>query len=203
MKNNQWKKRQQKDIYVKNAKKQGYVSRSAFKLLEIDNKYKLIKNSNLILELGSAPGGWSQVIIKLKKNNQKLVCVDQLPMKIINNKNYHFINDDFTKKETINSIKKKYKNKFNLILSDLAPNTTGHSATDHHRIINIAEEVIYYNSIFLKLEGNSVIKIWQGNNQNEIYKKLSNIFNIVEYFKPDSSRKESSEIYLICLGYNK
>ena len=129
MKTKEWHNRKSKDVYIKKASKLGFVSRSAFKLIEIEKKYKLIKLSKYILELGSSPGGWTQVISNAKTNQDySLICIDKNDLEISTNKNIFFIKAKFSNNvDTINKIKKLYKKKFDLILSDMSPNTTGHS----------------------------------------------------------------------------
>ena len=194
MKSKNWINRQKNDQYVKKAKQLGYVNRAAFKLEEIENKFKLIKNSKEILELGSSPGGWTQVILD-QKNDINVTCFDLLDMKI-NNKRITFIKEDFLK-YNFRSLNKK----FDLVISDVAPNTTGHKSTDHLRISQIIYEVINKLEIVLKNKGSLIFKIWKGEEEREIIKRLTFLFKIVDYFKPKSSRKESSEIFVIAKDF--
>ena len=194
MKSKNWVNRQKNDQFVKKAKQLGYINRAAFKLEEIEQKYKIIENSKEILELGSSPGGWSQVILNynLKTN---ITCFDLLDMKM-NNQRIAFYREDFLKYNFTN-----LKNKFDLVLSDVAPNTTGHQSTDHLRISQLIYEVIDRLEIILKKQGSFIFKIWKGEEEKEIIKMLKKIFDKVEYFKPKSSRQESSEIFIISRGF--
>ncbi len=194
MKSKNWVNRQKNDQFVKKAKQLGYISRAAFKLEEIEQKYKIIEHSREILELGSSPGGWTQVILNY---NQKanITCFDLLDMKI-NNQSISFFKEDFLKHNFTN-----LKNKFDLVLSDVAPNTTGHQSTDHLRISQLIYEVIDRLEIILKKQGSFIFKIWKGEEDKEIIKILKKIFDKVEYFKPKSSRQESSEIFIISRGF--
>ena len=141
MKTKEWHRRQNKDLYVKKALKEGFVSRSAYKLIEIENKYKILKSSNSILELGSSPGGWTQVIMKIKeKDDYKLISIDKLDLNISLTNRIIFIKGDFVDENIHKKIQNNYINKFNLILSDMSPNTIGHSNTDHLRIIEMSYE---------------------------------------------------------------
>ena len=194
MKSKNWVNRQKKDQFVKKAKQLGYVNRAAFKLEEIEQKYNIIENSKEILELGSSPGGWTQVILN-NNTNPKITCFDLLDMKI-NNQDIIFYREDFLK-YNFNNI----KNKFDLVLSDVAPNTTGHQSTDHLRISQLIYEVIDRLEIILKNQGSFIFKIWKGEEEKEIIKMLKKIFDKVEYFKPKSSRQESSEIFIISRGF--
>ena len=194
MKSKNWVNRQKNDQFVKKAKQLGYINRAAFKLEEIEQKYKIIEGSKEILELGSSPGGWTQVILNynLKTN---ITCFDLLDMKM-NNKRIAFYREDFLKYNFTN-----LKNKFDLVLSDVAPNTTGHQSTDHLRISQLIYEVIDRLEIILKKQGSFIFKIWKGEEEKEIIKMLKKIFDKVEYFKPKSSRQESSEIFIISRGF--
>lgn len=194
MKSKNWVNRQKNDQFVKKAKQLGYINRAAFKLEEIEQKYKIIENSKEILELGSSPGGWTQVILNYNSKTN-ITCFDLLDMKI-NNQRIAFFKEDFLKYNFTN-----LKNKFDLVLSDVAPNTTGHQSTDHLRISQLIYEVIDRLEIILKNQGSFIFKIWKGEEEKEIIKMLKKIFDKVEYFKPKSSRQESSEIFIISRGF--
>ncbi len=194
MKSKNWITRQKNDQFVKKAKQLGYINRAAFKLEEIEQKYKIIEHSKQILELGSSPGGWTQVILNYNAKTH-ITCFDLLDMKIIN-QNITFYREDFLKYDLIN-----LKKKFDLVLSDVAPNTTGHQSTDHLKISQIIYEIIKRLQIILKNKGSFIFKIWKGEEEKEIIKNLKNIFDKVEYFKPKSSRQESSEIYIVSKGF--
>ena len=195
MKSKTWIYRQKNDQFVKKAKQMGYVNRAAFKLEEIEQKFRIIENSSEILELGSSPGGWTQVIIN-SNSKVKITCFDILDMKI-KNENITFLKEDFLKYDFENLNKK-----FNLILSDVAPNTTGHKSTDHLRISQLIFEIIENLELILKNKGSFIFKIWKGEEEKEIIKKLKSIFEKVEYYKPNSSRQESSEIFIIAREFN-
>ena len=194
MKSKNWVNRQKNDQFVKKAKQLGYINRAAFKLEEIEQKYKIIEQSREILELGSSPGGWTQVILNYNSKTN-ITCFDLLDMKI-NNQRIAFFKEDFLKYNFTN-----LKNKFDLVLSDVAPNTTGHQSTDHLRISQLIYEVIDRLEIILKKQGSFIFKIWKGEEEKEIIKMLKKIFDKVEYFKPKSSRQESSEIFIISRGF--
>ena len=194
MKSKNWVNRQKNDQFVKKAKQLGYINRAAFKLEEIEQKYKIIEHSREILELGSSPGGWTQVILNYNSKTN-ITCFDLLDMKI-NNQRIAFFKEDFLKYNFTN-----FKNKFDLVLSDVAPNTTGHQSTDHLRISQLIYEVIDRLEIILKKQGSFIFKIWKGEEEKEIIKMLKKIFDKVEYFKPKSSRQESSEIFIISRGF--
>ena len=190
MKSKTWIYRQKSDQFVKKAKQLGYVNRASFKLEEIEQKYKIIVNSKDVLELGSSPGGWTQVVTNTNPI-VKVTCFDLLEMKY-KNQNVEFFKEDFLN-FNFNSLKKN----FDLILSDIAPNSTGHQSTDHLKISQLIYEIIDKLDIILKNKGTFIFKIWKGREEKEIIKKLKSLFNKVEYFKPKSSRQESSEIFII------
>ena len=190
MKSNSWLNRQKKDIFIKDAKSQGYISRAAFKLIEIENKYNLISKSNNILELGASPGSWTQVLCQFNIKN-KIDCIDLIDMKFYH-KNINFIKKDFNEFDFI-----KNKKNYDLILSDLAPNTIGHASTDHLRIIELIKNILDLIDNILIDKGNFVFKIWKGSEEKELIINLKKKFKNITYFKPNSSRKESSEIYII------
>lgn len=190
MKSKEWLDRQNRDFYVKKAKKIGYVSRSAYKILEIEKKFKLINNSKNILELGSAPGGWSQVVFELK-DTVKMYAFDLLDMKF-NHPNMKFIKENFLTYDY-----SKIPHKFDLILSDIAPNTTGHQTTDHLRMSSIIEDIISVLDLIALPSSSFVFKIWKGSEEINIINKLKKKYKKVSYFKPQSSRTKSSEIFIV------
>ena len=194
MKSKEWLDRQNRDFYVKKAKKIGYVSRSAYKILEIEKKFKLINNSKNILELGSAPGGWSQVIFELK-DTVKMYAFDLLDMKF-NHPNMKFIKENFLTYDY-----SKIPHKFDLILSDIAPNTTGHQTTDHLRMSSIIEDIISVLDLIALPSSSFVFKIWKGSEEIDIINKLKKKYKKVSYFKPQSSRTKSSEIFIVALKF--
>ena len=194
MKSKNWLQRHKKDMYFKKAKKEDYLTRSAFKLIEIEKKFKIISNSKQILELGSSPGGWSQVICNINKN-ASIHAFDLLEMKF-SHKNINFFRQDFLKFNF-----KSFNQKYNLILSDIAPNTTGHQLTDHLKITSIIQEIIYILD-YIALENSSFIfKIWKGAEEKNILNKLKEQYEKVSYYKPSSSRNESSEIFIVAENF--
>ena len=194
MKSKNWLQRHNKDIYVKKAKKEGYLSRAAFKLIEIEQKFKIISNSKKILELGSSPGGWSQVICNFNKH-ASIYSFDILDM--------HFKHPQikFFKENFLEFNFKILNEKYDLILSDIAPNTIGHQSTDHLRIISLIEDTIYIVENYIKINGNFVFKLWKGSQDKIILSRLKKKFKKISNFKPISSRIKSSEIYVVAQGF--
>ena len=196
MKSKDWLQRQKRDFYVKKAKKSGYFSRAAYKLLEIDAKFNLISSSKNILELGCSPGGWTQVVFE-KNEKAKMYAFDLLDIRF-NHPNLTFIKEDF-----INFKYSKLPYKFDLILSDIAPNTTGHQSTDHLRIFSIIEDIIFILDEISLPSSTLVLKIWKGSEEMKIIRLLKKKYKSVSYFKPDSSRSESSEIFIVAQKFIK
>jgi 23S rRNA (uridine2552-2'-O)-methyltransferase len=196
MKSKDWLNRNKRDFYVKKAKKQGYLSRAAYKLIEIENKFHIITNSNNILELGAAPGGWSQVALEINPKIE-ITAIDVLDLKI-NHPQINFYKDDF-----LDFDYSKKENYYDLILSDIAPNTTGHQSTDHLRIATMLFDIIELLDKVLTNNGSFITKIWKGSEEKEVINKLKKKFKFVSYFKPDSSRKDSAEIFIIAREFIK
>ena len=196
MKSKDWLNRQNRDLYVKKAKKQGYLSRAAYKLIEIENKFRIIEESKKIIEFGASPGGWSQAVLEINPKIE-ITAIDLLDLKI-NHPQIAFYKEDYL---TFNY--DKQENYFDLILSDIAPNTTGHKSTDHLRISRMLFDIIDLQDKILVNGGNFVAKIWKGGEEKELVNKLRNKFKLVSYFKPDSSRKDSSEIFIVARNFIK
>lgn len=193
-----WLQRQLNDPYVALAQKQGYRSRAAFKLIEINKKFNLFHKGQRILDLGAAPGGWSQVAAQLTKNNNSIVALDLLEMDPIDG--VQFFQGDFTDPMMIEKL--LLNNKFDIVMSDMAANTTGHAATDHLRIMSLVEEVYYLSTKILKPGGNMIIKIFRGGAENNLLLKIKESFKSVKHFKPSSSRSNSTEMYMIATNFN-
>ena len=190
-----WINKQKRDIYVTEAKWQGYRSRSAFKLLEIDQKFNFLSNSKLLLDLGSTPGGWSQVASKKIKNG-KILSVDTREMLPIHNTT--FLQGDLTNLETQNNIIKFFNRKIDIMVSDMAVNTTGNKELDSIRTGNLCLNALSFSRKILNYKGVFISKIFMGSIFEEIRIKAKKLFKEVLIFKPKSSRKESKEIYIFC-----
>lgn len=193
-----WLQRHFNDPYVVQSKKDGYRSRAAYKLLEIDKKFKILRKKDVVLDLGSAPGSWAQVA--LEKGASKIIGIDLLPVDTL--EKVEFIQSDFTTEEAYEKIKKSLKDKqANVILSDMAPNMSGHKKVDHLRIIGLCEEVFEFAKDHLSEGGSLVMKIFQGGAEGELLQEIRKHFIKVKHFKPNSSRKSSYEMYLIATGF--
>ncbi len=188
--------------YTKKARIMNLRSRSWFKIKEIQNKYKIIKKKNNIIDLGSSPGGWSKFISQKIKNINKIFSCDILPMKKI--KKVKFIKGNICNIKIINKIIKKTKlYNINVIISDISPNISGIKEIDNPKYKNIIKNIILLIKKKLLNNGNLLIKIFLGKNFSYILKKIKNIFKIIKIYKPKSSYKSSKEIYIIALKYKK
>ena len=190
-----WINKQKRDIYVRQAKIDGYRSRAAYKLIEIDEKFKIFRNGISIIDLGAAPGSWSQYASKKIKNG-KIVSIDLNDMEKIDN--IVQIKGDFTEKKNQSKIKDLFKCKADVVLSDMAVNTTGIKNMDSIYISELCEEAMLFSREMLNNNGKFVSKIFMGSTFNEIVAKAKLIFKEVKVFKPKSSRKNSKENFIIC-----
>ena len=188
---------QHRDQYFKQAKIQGYRSRAAFKLIEINSKFKILKKNTNLLDLGSYPGGWSQVASK-KILNGKIVSVDMKEMKPISN--VKFFKKDFLQEESQDFIFSYFGEKIDVIISDMAADTTGNRDLDSIRTNSICLEVLNFSSKILNSKGILVSKIFMGQDFELVKKEAKKKFNKVNFYKPDSSRTNSKETYLHCQG---
>ncbi|NLE05360.1 MAG: RlmE family RNA methyltransferase [Crenarchaeota archaeon] len=194
-----WLQRQLNDPYVSLAKQKDYRSRAAFKILEIDEKFKIFKKGCNVLDLGAAPGGWSQVIMD-KVGKDKVLAVDILPMQPITG--VKFIQQDFLASGAEDLIiAESNGKKYDVVMSDMAANTTGNKDIDHIRTTNLVEEAFNFSLKILKDDGSFIAKVFQGGTEPELFKKMKENFKTIKHFKPDSSRKESVEMYVIAIGF--
>ncbi len=200
-----WLKRHFKDEYVKRAQLDGYRSRAAYKLLEIQAKDRIIHSGYSIIDLGAAPGSWSQVAANIlytngQPNSGKIIALDILPIDPISS--VHIIQGDFKESETVEQLYKELETQVvDLVLSDLAPNVTGMVALDQPRAIYLCELALDFCHNVLKPNGTFVVKVFQGSGFEEYFRNLKSAFQRVSTRKPKASRKESREIYLVARGF--
>jgi 23S rRNA (uridine2552-2'-O)-methyltransferase len=192
-----WLSRQLNDPYVAAAKQQGWRSRAAFKLLELDDRFHLIRPGSLVVDLGAAPGGWSQVAVK--RGAARVVGVDLLPVDPV--AGAVLVHGDFTDPDMPQRLADALGGKADLVLSDMAPNTTGHAATDHLRIMALAEAALMFALEVLAEGGGFVAKVFQGGAERQMLTQLKQHFASVRHAKPPSSRKESTELYVVATGF--
>ena len=199
MKNNRisknWINKQKRDIYVRQSQVDGYRARSAYKLIEINEKFKILKNGISVIDLGASPGSWSQYIAKTVKSG-RLVSIDLKDMEKI--ENTILIKGDFTETDSKKKIKSFFKSKVDVVVSDMAVNTTGIKDIDAIYTGELAMEAMNFSKEMLVKEGRFVSKIFLGSSFNEIVALGKKLFKEVKVFKPRSSRKESKESFIIC-----
>ncbi|HJD55994.1 MAG TPA: RlmE family RNA methyltransferase [Rickettsia endosymbiont of Pyrocoelia pectoralis] len=198
-----WLRRQLNDPYVAKARMEGFRSRAAYKLIEIHEKFKLFTPGMKVVDLGAAPGGWSQVASKLIKavdNNldNKIISIDLLEIEPI--AGVEFFQKDFFEEDAESLIINALNGKADIVMSDMASNTIGHKATDHIRTLLLCEQAFEFALKVLKPSGHFIAKIFRGGAENELLNRVKREFSVVKHFKPSSSRQESTEIYLIALN---
>ncbi len=194
-KSNSWKIKQHRDQYFKKSKTLGYRSRASFKLIELNQKYKFINNSTNLLDIGSSPGGWSQVASQIIKTG-RILSVDIREMEPI--KNVKFLKSDFLESKVKNEVIKYLNSNVDVIVSDMAADTTGNKSLDAIRTNQLCYELINFSKDILKPKGVLVSKLFMGDDFLEVKNLAKSIFKKVNFFKPKSSRKESKETYLHC-----
>ena len=194
-KSNSWKIKQHRDQFFKKSKTLGYRSRASFKLIELNKKYKFLKKNTNLLDLGSSPGGWSQVVSQIIKVG-RIMSIDIKNMEPI--KNVRFLRGDMLSEETKSVVIKYFESKLDVILSDMAADTTGNKALDSIRTNQLCADIINFSKETLKPRGVLVSKIFMGEDFLEVKNLAKSTFNKVNFFKPESSRKESKETYLHC-----
>ncbi|MFT7144091.1 MAG: 23S rRNA (uridine2552-2'-O)-methyltransferase [Alphaproteobacteria bacterium] len=197
--------RQAKDQYVKMAIEQGYHSRAAFKLKEINDKHNIIKPGMSVVDLGAAPGGWCQVVKEeMSKDGKglgggKIFGLDKVWMEEV--AEVQFIKGDFANEDVLEDLLYKCPEKVNVVLSDMAPETSGHDGTDHLRIMALVEMAADFAVNILKPNGTFVVKIFQGGEEIKFREAMRKKFIKVQFIKPESSRKGSREVFLLCKGF--
>ena len=190
-----WVNKQRRDTYVRQSKVDGYRARSAYKLIEIDEKFKIFKGGLTVIDIGAAPGSWSQYASKVVKNG-KIVSIDLKEMEPIDNTVQ--IKGDFTEDETQKKIKEFLIGKSDVVMSDMAVNTTGIKNIDSIQTGELCKEAMVFSKDIISSSGFFVSKIFMGGSFNEIVQLGKKIFKEVKVFKPKSSRKDSKESFIIC-----
>ena len=190
-----WVNKQRRDTYVRQSKVDGYRARSAYKLIEIDEKFKIFKGGLTVIDIGAAPGSWSQYASKVVRNG-KIISIDLKEMEPIDNTVQ--IKGDFTEDETQQKIKEFLVSKSDIVMSDMAVNTTGIKNIDSIQTGELCKEAMIFSKDIISNGGFFVSKIFIGGSFNEIVQLGKNIFKEVKVFKPKSSRKDSKESFIIC-----
>ena len=197
-----WLQRQLNDPYVARAKREGWRSRAAFKMLEIDEKYQLLQPGQKIVDLGAAPGGWSQVAAKKVRSREgrgKVVGIDLLDIEPIAGVDFAVL--DFLGDDAAEKLKAMLGGEADGVLSDMAANTTGHKQTDHLRIVHIAELAADFAGEVLKRGGYFLCKLFQGGETGDLVTRLKRDYAVVRHIKPQSSRADSAELYVLAMGF--
>ena len=194
-KSNSWKIKQHRDQFFKKSKTLGYRSRASFKLIELNQKFKFIKKNTNLLDLGASPGGWSQVANKIITDG-KILSIDIKYMEPI--KNVKFIKNDIFEENTKNKVKVYFNNELDVIVSDMAADTTGSKSLDSIRTNILCADIINFSKNILKPKGVLVSKLFMGEDFIEVKNLAKSVFKNVNFYKPSSSRRESKETYLHC-----
>ncbi len=192
-----WLVRQLNDPYVAAAKAQGWRSRAAFKLIELDERFGLIRPGARVVDLGAAPGGWTQAAVQ--RGAASVVALDLLPIDKL--PGAVLLEGDFLDPAVAEQVMAALGGKADVVLSDMAPNTTGHTGTDHMRIMALAEAALEFAVEVLAEGGTFVAKVFQGGSEREMLLRLKRSFASVRHAKPPASRKESSELYVVATGF--
>lgn len=194
-----WLERQLNDPYVAAARARGFRSRAAFKLEEMDARFRLLKPGGRVVDLGAAPGGWTQVAVAKVGERGKVVGLDLLPVDPVAGAT--LLQGDFQDEAAERAVEAALGGQADLVLSDMAPNTTGHNATDHLRIMALAELALHFALRVLAPGGGFVAKVLQGGSEKEFLATLKQRFATVRHAKPPASRKDSAELYVVATGF--
>jgi 23S rRNA (uridine2552-2'-O)-methyltransferase len=197
---NRWRQRQERDVYVERAAREGWRSRAVFKLEQINAKERLLRPGVWCVDLGSSPGGWSQLAARLVQPGGRVIAVDLLPMDVI--ADVEFVQGDFTTPELLAALLDRLGgSKVDLVMSDMAPNISGTRAMDQPRSMALVEEALSFAEDVLKPGGVFLAKAFQGEGLDAFVKELATRFRTVKRIKPHASRPESREIYLLARNY--
>ncbi len=191
-----------KDTYYRKAKKEGYKSRAAYKLIELNDRFKIIRKNNVILDCGAAPGGWSQVALEIVGDSGKVVGIDLDAITGIHNKNFSSIVGDFTDEETLEKVL-EIADSYNAVISDIAPHTTGIRDTDHANSLELVGYVFEFAKKTLKAGGSFAFKLFEGPDRDAFIRTLKVNFKDVKIVKPDAIRSGSMELYVVATGFKK
>lgn len=197
-----WLARQLNDPYVQRAKKEGYRSRAAYKIMELDDRFHFLKPGKRVLDLGAAPGGWTQIAVQRTQSstaNPHVVAMDILAMDPV--RGALVLRQDFMTDDAPNILRDAVGGEVDVVLSDMAPNTMGHKATDHLRIMALLEAAHEFAREILAKDGAFIAKIFQGGAEKELLTRMQKDFAVVKHVKPKSSRADSSEMYVVAIGF--
>jgi len=199
--NSTWIQRRRKDQYYKMAKDKGYRSRAAFKLSQIIASYRFIKRGDRVIELGAAPGGWTQVVARTVGTEGYVLGVDMRPIEPLQQPQVGFLKLDITSESIIEALTEEFPVKVDAIVSDVSPDVSGAWDVDHSRQIYLAKKSFELARNLLKARGNFLVKIFQGSETEQFLKELKENFHVVRIIRPRATRKSSSEIYALGLDF--
>lgn len=198
---NRWLERQLNDPYVAESKRLGYRSRAAFKLIQLDEKYRFLGKGKTVVDLGCAPGGWTQVAVERNKGQGQVVGIDILETTPIAGAT--MICQDFTTEDAPEKLKSLLNGPADIVMSDMAANTTGHQQTDHLRTIGLVEVAYEFAKEVLSAGGIFIAKVFQGGAEGNLLADMKKNFTKVSHYKPDASRQGSPETYVVAQGFKK
>ena len=196
---NAWLREHVNDTFVQRAKAEGYRSRAAFKLMEIDERDHLIRPGEIVVDLGATPGGWSQVVAKRQQGNGRVIALDLLELEPLHG--VEFIRGDFREESVLQILETMLAGaKVGLVLSDMAPNMSGVAVSDQARVMHLAELGLEFSQNWLKPDGAFLVKVFHGHGYEDFVKAMRQVFKSVATRKPDASRDRSPEVYLLGRG---
>lgn len=194
---------ERKDRFYKKAKKEGYPARSAYKIIEFDDKYKIFKSGNVVVDLGAAPGGWFKVGQERLNGRGRLIGIDLLPLNLELGKNEYFLQQDFLSDETKDWIREKVGKGADWVISDMSPNISGIKFKDEYASYKLSHMAMTFALEVLKPTGSFVFKVFPGPELEDLRKELKTHFKMVKTSVPEATRTSSTEVYVICQGRKK
>jgi 23S rRNA (uridine2552-2'-O)-methyltransferase len=198
-----WNSERKSEHYYKMAKKQNYRSRASYKLQQLNKRFKIIKAADKVVDLGAAPGGWSQIALEAVGEEGTVVGVDLEWIRPLDEENFYTVRGDFTKDETLKEVKDLINGTAQVVISDAAPKLTGIKDIDMVRSTDLADNALTVCDHLLMQGGNFVLKVFQGGEYNNIVKNIKERFKVVKTTKPPSSRKGSVEMYVVAKGFRR
>lgn len=187
-----------KDAFYKQAKAEGFKSRAAYKLMELNKKHSLFRSGDTVLDVGCAPGGWVQVVLLQKKST--VVGVDLLEVQNLEDHRFTFIQGDITEQETVNKVLEA-SDTYDCVISDAAPNTSGSKLLDHVNSVDLVRLIYYFTKKVLKKGGNFTCKVFEGEDRDALVKEIKKDFEFSKMLRPEATRKASFEMYIVFKGF--